>query len=89
MEQQIAISVMSRQMRENLRPFHRVNLRQSKAFILQDILYMASGALPLLYEFPHGCENIPFTHEEIIDLGLTLFEEIMSYGKETRFKNRF
>ena len=89
MEQQIAVSVMSRQMRENLRPYHRVNLRQAKAFILQDILYMASGALPLLYEFPHGCENIPFTHEEIIDLGLTLFEEIMSYGKETRFRNRF
>ena len=89
MEQQIAISVMSRQMRENLRPYHRVNLRQAKAFILQDILYMASGALPLLYEFPHGCVNIPFTHEEIIDLGLTLFEEIMSFGKETRFRNRF
>ena len=89
MAQQIAISVMSRQMRANLRPYHRVNLHQAKAFILQDILYMASGGLPLLYEFPHGCENIPFTHDEIIDLGLTLFEEVMAFGKETRFKNRF
>lgn len=90
MAQQIAASVMARQLRENLHPYHRVNLRRpTKGFILQDILFMASGGLPLLYEFPHGCENIPFTHEEIIDLGLTLFEEIMNYGVETRFKNRF
>ena len=60
-----------------------------KRFPLQDILYLASGGLPLLYEFPHGCINEPFTHEEIIDLGLLLFEEIMAYGVETKFKDRF
>ena len=89
MEQQIAIAVMTRQSCAGLHPYHRVNLRQSKAFILQDILYLASGGLPLLYEFPHGCINEPFTHEEIIDLGLLLFEEIMAYGVETKFKDRF
>lgn len=89
MEQQIAIAVMTRQLCAGLHPYHRVNLRQAKAFILQDILYLASGGLPLLYEFPHGCTNEPFTHEEIIELGLLLFEEIMAYGVETRFKDRF
>lgn len=89
MVQQISASVMANQIKANLRPYHRVNLQQGKAFILQDILYMASGGLPLLYEFPHGCVNIPFTHDEIIDLGLTLFEEIMKFGVETKFKDRF
>ncbi|MBE6406116.1 MAG: hypothetical protein E7040_08855 [Lentisphaerae bacterium] len=89
MVQQIAASVMANQIKANLRPYHRVNLQQGRAFILQDILYMASGGLPLLYEFPHGCVNIPFTHDEIIDLGLILFEEIMKFGVETGFKNRF
>lgn len=89
MAQQIAAAVVTRQTVAGLRPYHRVNLKQHKNFLLQDILYMASGGLPLLYEFPHGCVNIPFTHDEIIDLGLTLFEELMAYGAETRFKNRF
>ena len=89
MEQQIAAAVLSRQQQAGLHPYHRLNLRQSKAFLLQDILYLASAGLPLLYEFPHGCSNIPFTHEEIIDLGLLLFEEIMKFGLETRFRNRF
>ena len=89
MSQQISASVMTHQMMANLRPYHRLNLKQHKNFLLQDVLYMASGALPLLYEFPHGCVNVPFTHEEIIDLGLILFEEIMKFGVETRFKNRF
>ena len=89
MEQQIAAAVLSRQQRAGLHPYHRLNLRQSKAFLLQDILYLASAGLPLLYEFPHGCTNVPFTHEEIIDLGLLLFEEIMKFGMETRFKDRF
>lgn len=89
MVQQIAASVMANQIKANLRPYHRVNLQQGRAFILQDILYMASGGLPLLYEFPHGCVNIPFSHDEIIDLGLILFEEIMKFGVETGFKNRF
>lgn len=89
MSRQISASVMSKQMKADLRPYHRVNLAVHKNFILQDILYMASGALPMLYEFPHGCVNVPFTHEEIIDLGLILFEDLMQFGIETGFKNRF
>ena len=48
-----------------------------------------SGALPLLYEFPHGIDRVPFSHREIIDLGLTLFEEVMNYGLNYKFQPRF
>lgn len=86
---QIAAVVLARHIKANLRPYNRIPVKKHSYFYLQDILYLASGGLPLLYEFPHGCVNTPFTHEEIVDLGLQLFEEIMQYGVETRFMPRF
>jgi len=86
---QAAALVLARQLRENLHPFPRPNLQASQYFYLQDILHMASGALPLLYEFPHGTINAPFAYDEIIDLGLTLFDEIMQFGLVYHFQPRF
>jgi hypothetical protein len=89
LQAQIAAVVLARQLKEGLRPFPRPNLNACHYFYLQDILHMASGALPLLYEFPHGLVNAPFTHDEIIDIGLTLFEEVMSFGLIYGFHPRF
>ena len=86
---QISAAVITRHVTENLRPYRRINMKKHTCFLLQDILHLASGALPLLYEFPFGCRNVPFTHDEIVDLGLCLFEEILRFGLETRFMPRF
>lgn len=87
--QSLAVSILVRLTCAGLRPYQPPVLEQKEFFILQDVLFMASGGLPYLFEFPHGCVNEPFTHEEIIDIGLILFEEIMKYGIEKGFQNRF
>ncbi len=85
----IAEAVLAKHLAAQLRPYGKLNLNRHSYFYLQDILSMASGALPLLYEFPHGAVNVPFTHDEIVDLGLILFEELMRFGLKTRFMPRF
>ena len=87
--QSLAVSILVHLTCAGLRPYQPPVLEQKEFFILQDVLFMASGGLPYLFEFPHGCVNEPFTHEEIIDIGLILFEEIMKYGIEKGFQNRF
>ncbi len=89
LQSQVAGVVTTAQLAAGCRVFPRPNLNTSNYFYLQDILHMASGALPLLYEFPHGIDRVPFTHREIIDLGLTLFEEVMNYGLNYKFQPRF
>ena len=47
-----------------------------------------TGTLPLLFEFPHGLEMKPFTFDELLDVGLSLFEEVMRYGVNCRYRPR-
>ena len=86
---QISSLVIAHQNACNLRPYTDINIAKHSYFLLQDILYLASGALPLMYEFPHGCENYPYTLQEIVDIGLILFEETMRYGLRNKFMPRF
>ena len=89
MTTRIAEAVLAKHLAAHLRPYEKLNVKRHSYFYLQDILYMASGALPLLYEFPHGAVNVPFTQDEIVDLGLILFEELMRFGLKTHFMPRF
>ncbi len=86
---QISHLTIVHQTRLGLRPYCNVNIKKHNYFLLQDMLYLASGALPLMYEFMHGCDNYPYTHDEIVDTGLVLFEEIMKFGVKNKFMPRF
>ena len=86
---QISNLTITHQTALGLRPYCNINIQKHGFFLLQDILYLASGALPLMYEFQHGCDNYPYTHQEIIDTGLVLFEEIMRFGVKSKFMPRF
>jgi hypothetical protein len=61
---------------------------EGKYFYLQDALHLVSGALPLLFEFPHGAQNAPCNHDEIIDRGLIVFQELMKFGARYKFHPR-
>lgn len=51
-------------------------------------LFMASGCVPLCFELPHGLEIKPFTFDDILDIGLIGFEEIVSFGREFGYRPR-
>jgi hypothetical protein len=51
--------------------------------------YHLCGALPLLFEGAHGAqEDNRYTHEQIVDTYLTVFEGVMTVGVRERFKPR-
>lgn len=49
-------------------------------------VYHVCGALPLLCEFPTGHGSAAFTADELLDIGLTVFEEILLYGLHDGFR---
>jgi len=51
-----------------------------------DALYHACGALPLTIEFPCGWQNLPDNHGAILDIGLTVLEEVCAFGARYRFR---
>lgn len=53
-----------------------------------DLVYHVSGALPLLVEFPCGFDNLPSTHEEILDICMTAIEEIIVFGNTYGYRPR-
>jgi hypothetical protein len=57
-------------------------------FYQTDMIYHISGALPLVVEFPCGYQNYPDNHGEILDLGMTVIEEIVKFGTYFGFKPR-
>ncbi len=88
--------VSERHRREGLRPAAPpVTRLTSGYFNLPAALYHVCGALPLAFEFPHGTQKTPYTFDEILDIGLTLFEELFRYvylnrylpGQPTRNRN--
>ena len=51
-----------------------------------DLIYHASGALPMLVEFPCGYQNVPNNLDEILDIGMYVLEEIVAFGTAYRFR---
>ena len=73
-----------RHRREGLRPAWRAKTGVDKGgyfstLNLPTVLHHVSGGLPLAFEFPHGLDRNPYTFDEILDIGLTLFEEVLRY----------
>lgn len=45
-----------------------------------DGIYHASGALPVVIEFPCGWQNLPDNCDDILDIGLSVLDEISQFG---------
>lgn len=72
--------VAARLRAEELRPkANRPSLR-GLGLCLYNIWHFVCGTLPLTFEFPHGYVEKPFTHDEILDIGLIMLEEVMALG---------
>ena len=54
---------------------------------LDSAYYHLCGALPLIFEGPHGAqEDNRYTHQQIVDIYLTIFEGLMIVGVREGFK---
>ena len=51
-----------------------------------DAAYHTYGALPIAIEFPCGWQGVPGTHEAILDIGLTVLDEVAVFGARYRFR---
>ncbi|MFA6107515.1 MAG: M14 family zinc carboxypeptidase [Candidatus Latescibacterota bacterium] len=85
---QVGALVADRHRRDGLRPGGGTRTEPHGGFYLHTALHHACGALPLLFEFPHGMAMKSFTFDEIVDVGLTLFEEVMRYGVGCGYRPR-
>ena len=83
---QISAIVADRHRRDGLRPGGSPKTGPTGGFYFHTALHHTSGALPLLFEFPHGLEMKTFTFDEILDIGLSLFDEVMRYGMKYGFR---
>ncbi|HNS32534.1 MAG TPA: M14 family zinc carboxypeptidase [bacterium] len=86
---EIGAIVADRHRREGLRPAWHPRTHGQEGYFttvnLPTALHFVSGALPLAFEFPHGlAEGKPYTFNEILDIGLTLFEEILRFAVNWR-----
>ena len=85
---QVGALIADRHRRDGLRPGGGTRTEPRGGFYLHTALYHTSGALPLIFEYPHGLEMKPFTFDEILDIGLGLFEETIRYGVACRYGPR-
>lgn len=81
---QVAALAADRHRREGLRPGGGTRTALQGGFYFQTALYHHTGALPLIFEFPRGLAMKPFTFDEILDVGLTVLEEVLRYGVTCR-----
>ncbi|MBI3947048.1 MAG: hypothetical protein HY321_14075 [Armatimonadetes bacterium] len=83
---QVGALVADRHRREGLRPAWRApsGTVDTPYFDFPTALHHVSGSLPLAFEFPHGLVTHPYTFDEILDIGLTLFEESLRYATTWR-----
>ena len=82
----IAAIVGDRHRRDGLRPGGGAKAGPTGGFYFHTALHHTCGALPLLFEFPHGLDMKLFTFEEILDIGLSLLEEVMRFGTTHGFR---
>jgi hypothetical protein len=78
--------VAARLRRVGLRPQSNRPPERDLGLSLYSAWYLVCGALPLTFEFPHGITTKPFTHDEILDIGLITFEEVLALGLEEGFR---
>lgn len=73
--------VAARHQRDNLRPAWLPPKGPSETayFNLPTALHHVSGALALAFEFPHGLTRFPYTFDEILDIGLSMFDEVLRH----------
>jgi hypothetical protein len=86
---QIAAAVGNRCARDGLKKYRIPKSPKTYAgdqFYQSDAIYHACGALPLVVEFPCGWQNVPDNHAEILDISLTVLEEIAAFGNRYRFR---
>jgi len=76
--------VAERHQRDGLRPKWRPAKSPLAYFNLPTTLHHVCGGLPLAFEFPHGLAKEPYTFGEILDIGLTMFEEVFRYVDRNR-----
>jgi hypothetical protein len=69
-----------------LRPQSNRPTLRNLGLCLYNVWYFVCGCLPLTFEFPHGTSRKPFTHDEILDIGLIMFEEVMVSGLRDGFR---
>lgn len=82
---QVAALVADRHRRDGLRPGGGTHTEPRGGFYFHTAMHHTSGALPLLFECPHGLEMKLFSFDEIVDVGLGLFEEVVRYGVGCRY----
>jgi len=64
---------------KGLRPQPIARYKPSDGEISIDTLfYILTGALPLVYECPHGVAKCPYTREEILEIQMTYYEVILT-----------
>lgn len=90
---EIGALVAERHRREGLRPkWHPRTVQAGEGYFatvnLPVALHYVSDSLPLAFEFPHGLAKHPYTLEEIIEVGMTLFEEILRFAVQWRWHCR-
>ena len=78
--------VAHRLRREGLRPQGNRPTLRNLGLCLYNVWYFVCGCLPLTFEFPHGVTSKPFTHDEILDIGLLMFEAVMDMGLQDGFR---
>ena len=81
--------VASRCRREGAKKFAistRVDGYAGQVFYQTDLAYHCCGALPLLVEFPCGYQNFPDNHDEILDIGMYVLEEVAAFGAGYGFR---
>jgi hypothetical protein len=86
---EIGALVGSRCRREGMKKFGiptRTDAYSGQTFYQTDVIYHCCGALPLLIEFPCGYQNLPDSHDEILDIGLFALEEVVAFGTAYRFR---
>jgi len=77
---QVGALVAERHRREGLRPAWQPRSPYDVPYFnLPTALHHVCGGLPLAFEFPHGLAPHPYTFDEILDIGLSLFEEVLRY----------
>lgn len=84
---QLGALVAERHRREGLRPAWQAATRGDAmdCFDLPTAMHHVCGALPLSFEFPHFLMPT-FTVDEILDIGLTMLEEVLRYVMTWRYR---
>ncbi len=87
---QIGAMVSRRCQRDGTIRRHRIPQRTmgyaGQVLYQTDLIYHTCGALPLLVEFPVGYKDFPYRFDEVLDIGMSVLEEILLFAEADRFR---